>query len=498
MSTTAARGCALGIALILLLAGCALPARHPSVPPSSHAVPYPRSRIVTKVSWDFSALENLRRAHGSDIWPCTWAADGNLYCAWGDGGGFDGDSDNIGRVSLGFARITGFPDSHIPGSFVGRNVWGATPDYAESAATFGGKVDTMISVAGVLYAHGALWTSDNTPDPVHRGSDGPLHTLIWSTDLGRSWERAPWAGDPLGSFLNFGENNFGALDSFVYIYYERPGDQTRVYLKRVLNTQLTSDPRVPGAYQYLTGVDPTGGAVAWSAAESAATPVFVDPNGAAVDVVYNAPIGRFLLTSGHFPGKTDADNSAQRVGLFEGPHPWGPWSTVGYYDTWGNLGPESFGDYLGLRFPTKWISADGKTLWGVFSSLGRYDSFNLVKMELTVAGSIPEIRLPARAAVLGPGSVVTARGYGSGLRWSVARVNRGTAPDSQAVQIASGAGRSLTFSVPLDTQGGDVVRVTLLGRGGSVYRDYRINATSPLAAAPESQSAATHAGIRAP
>jgi hypothetical protein len=489
---------AVAVAVLLMLSGCAVTARHESFPPGSHPAPYPRSRVITQVSWDFSALETLRRAHGSDIWPCTWAADGNLYCAWGDGGGFDGDSDNVGRVSLGFARITGSPDLKNPGSFVGRNVWGAAPDYAESQATFGGKVATMISVNGVLYAHGSLWTHENTSDPEGHGSDGPLHTLIWSTDLGRTWQRAPWAGDRLGTFLNFGQNNSGALDSFVYVYYNRPGDQSRIYLKRVLNTQLTSDPRAPGVYEYLTDVNAAGEAVSWSSVEADAGAVFTDPNGAALEVVYDAPIGRFLLTSGHFPGGGDADSSAQRVGLFEGPHPWGPWSTVGYYDTWGNLGPESYGDYLGLRFPTKWISADGKTLWGVFSSLGRYDSFNLVNVRLRVARSIPELRSPAQGTALMPGAAVTARGAGPHLRWSVERFNTGPVPSTDPAQIASGNGRSMTFRVPLDARAGDVLRITLEGRGGRVYRDYPVNAGSPVAAGPESGSAATPAGIRAP
>jgi hypothetical protein len=483
---------ALVFSLLVLLAGCALPMRHAAIPSSTLPNPYPRSRIVTGVSWDFSAIDSLRRAHGSDIWPCTWAADGNLYCAWGDGGGFDGDSDTVGRVSLGVARITGTPDLKRSDSFVGRNVWGAAPDYAESAATFGGKVDTMISINGVLYAHGSLWTHENAADPVRQSRNGPLRTLIWSTDLGRTWQRAPWAGSSLGAFLNFGENNSGALDSFVYEYYQRPGDQLHVYLKRVLNTQLTSDPRTAGVCQYLTGIDAAGDPVSWSTVEADAGSVFTDPNGAAVEVVYDAPIGRFLLTSGHFPGGTDAANSAQRVGLFEGPHPWGPWSTIGYYDTWGNLGPESFGDYLGLRFPTKWISADGKTLWGVFSSLGRYDSFNLVKVSLTVAKSIPELRAPAGGTTLRPGAVVKAWGTGSRLRWSVQRLN------APAAQIATGTGRSLTFTVPLDAGSNDVVRIVLQGRDGGVYRDYRITADGPAAAVRGSESAATPAEIRAP
>jgi hypothetical protein len=177
---------------------------------------------------------------------------------------------------------------------------------------------------------------------------------------------------------------------------------------------------------------------------------------------------------------------------------------VGYYDTWGNLGPESYGDYLGLRFPTKWISADGKTLWGVFSSLGRYDSFNLVKVRLTVASSIPEVKSPAQGAALTPGAAVTTRGAGSRLRWSIERFNTDTGPGADPVPgtspayVASGKGRSITFTVPLDARAGDVLRITLAGRGGRVYRDCPINTASPVAAGPQPGSAATPAGTRAP
>ena len=41
-----------------------------------------------------------RKAPGSDNWPTTWASDGSVYAAWGDGGGFGN-----ARVSLGFARL---------------------------------------------------------------------------------------------------------------------------------------------------------------------------------------------------------------------------------------------------------------------------------------------------------------------------------------------------------------------------------------------------------
>src|SRR5471030_1243997 len=68
-----------GIALTLMLTACTM---------GGVRSPYPRSRLIEAVSWDFSTIESHRKALGSDLWPCAWAADGNLYCAWGDGGGF--------------------------------------------------------------------------------------------------------------------------------------------------------------------------------------------------------------------------------------------------------------------------------------------------------------------------------------------------------------------------------------------------------------------------
>src|SRR3954470_2725984 len=47
------------------------------------APPYPQSKVITGVSWDLSTVKSLRKAAGSDIWPTAWAADGNLYGAWG-------------------------------------------------------------------------------------------------------------------------------------------------------------------------------------------------------------------------------------------------------------------------------------------------------------------------------------------------------------------------------------------------------------------------------
>jgi hypothetical protein len=49
------------------------------------------------------------------------------------------------------------------------------------------------------------------------------------------------------------------------------------------------------------------------------------------------------------------------LGIYDAAEPWGPWTTVFYTETW-DVGPGETS-----CFPTKWMSADGKSLYLVFS-----------------------------------------------------------------------------------------------------------------------------------
>ena len=350
--------------------------------------PYPASRLITGVRWSFSGARPLRKANGSDIWPCTWALDDALYCAFGDGGGFDGNDDHIGRVSLGFARVTGAPRLGDPASYRGRNVWGAPP-YAECRATFGGKIGSLIAVDGVLYGAGGLWTHENARDPVATNEAGTLLRLVWSSDLGRTWQVAPWeASEDIGSFLQFGRDGQNAPGGYIYDYFVRPHDATHVYLRRIPANAMRRDPNASHADQYLAFVSRTGDAVSWSPRKIDAVAVFTDPeNMIGPAVVYDAGLGRYLMTIGHDPSGRVADASPGQLGVFEAPHPWGPWRTIYYSDTWGRFPDSTRGDFLGLTFPSKWISADGRTLWGVYSGPGGLDAFNLVRARLRATGA---------------------------------------------------------------------------------------------------------------
>src|SRR3569833_2206958 len=245
--------------------------------------PYPQSTVVTSLTGDLSSTTTQRKAPGSDIWTMTWAADGNLYGGWGDGGGFQGDNTN-GRVSLGFARILGVPIIGSSTSYSGQNVWGRAPNFAENLATFGGKPRDMISVDGVLYAQAGVWTAANCgcPDPTLKSGTGNKDsTTVYSSDFGKSWQIAPWTGST-GISLQFGQDYKGAIDPlWVYYYYQRDitlgTNSTNVYLSRVRKADLLVDPATAGHTQYIKDVDASGNPV-WSTTESDSAVVFHDAN----------------------------------------------------------------------------------------------------------------------------------------------------------------------------------------------------------------------------
>jgi hypothetical protein len=346
-------------ALCLLCLGCGGSGSGPVDPPVCPVLagpPYPQSDAISGATWDFAGL--VRLAPGSDLWPTTWGSDDQVYTSWGDGGGFGG-TDADGRVSLGFGRIRGSPPNPE-----GENVWGGKG--AAHPATFEGKATGIVSIGGVLYA----WVNMQNGEP-------PDTRLAWSGDAGATWTLADWrfqgrpgGFDPL-TFLNFARDNAGARDDFVYAYGKRwsggddPFAGRNSYLARARGDRL----REEGAYEFFVGLDEDCGTI-WSADIRSARAVISDPAGIdAPNVVWNPGLGRFVAT-------TARSQQVQRLLVLDAPEPWGPWTTIAGYDDWGGFGPS---ESLGYSIPTKWISADGLTLWVVFSASVTLDSFNLVR-----------------------------------------------------------------------------------------------------------------------
>ena len=343
-----------GLLLLILLSANALQATDS---------PYPPSEVIQGIKWHREMLRTA--APGSDLWPVTWGPDGHIYTSWGDGGGFAGTNSD-GRVSMGFARLEGPPER-----FVAVNVNGGKNASHPASFPKKGKTGGIISVGGTLY--GWLNRQDGTWPDVNR-------SLIWSDDRAASWKQSPWqwpkgkGNFKPGTFLQFGRDYSGARDSYVYFYGRSQtgwAEGSHGYMGRVHRTKL----KTRSAYQLFAGLD-SGGVPTWSRDENQRKPHFSDPAGVeGVQVVYNAAIKRYLLTAHRGDQGT--------LGIFDASEPWGPWTTVAYYDNWLNIrGTGIRREMLFINIPTKWISKDGKTLWTIFT--GGQDRFMLVKATLTL------------------------------------------------------------------------------------------------------------------
>ncbi|MBN2272638.1 MAG: DUF4185 domain-containing protein, partial [Sedimentisphaerales bacterium] len=301
-----------------------------------NAGPYPASDI--KIEW--AAAETIvRKAKGGDNWPNTWADDGHLYTAYGDGWGFEPKVEE--KLSLGISRIEGGP-----GDFVGINIRSKTGERVGQGSA-GAKASGMLCVDGVLYM--LVRNTGNSQ-------------IAWSADHGVTWEWSKWKfeksfGAP--TFLNFGKDYAGARDDYVYIYshdadsaYE-PAD--RMVLARVPKVSI----RDRGAYEFFVEREQGSGAV-WSKDIGERGAVFENPSKCyRSGISYNAGLRRYLWCQTIY-GKEDMRFEGG-IGVFEAGELWGPWRTVFYTEKW-DIGP---GETSSM--PPKWMSQDGRTCYLVFS-----------------------------------------------------------------------------------------------------------------------------------
>ena len=301
------------------------------------SAPYPQSTVIT--GWEIDWDSRIKVAVGSDNFPVTWADDDKQYTNWGDGCGFVENCVRFGSnyFSWGVASITGSVDN-----LVGQNL-----DWSNQHPP--GKSYGIVSIDGVLYQ----WYGAGSCDAFFNYT-----RLAMSTDHGRTWSTASWdlkRSDNIFNpgILNFGKDYAGARDTYVYHYFIAGGGRCTITIPG--NVVLARVPKdkilVRNDYEFFSG---TASVPAWSAQPTDATPVFHDPAGVGwnVSVSYNPAVDRYLLMTDHGPA---SGFGTGRAGLFDAPEPWGPWTTVDYWDDWGGYN----GAFFYYNFSNKWTAEYG-------------------------------------------------------------------------------------------------------------------------------------------
>lgn len=318
--------------------------------------PYPSSTVLQGIDLNWSTHQ--RHATGSDNWQLTWADDDHQYCPWGDGGGFGGTND-IGRVSLGVARVEGDSDH-----YTGHNVWGGFEP--ERPAQFPGKSWGMAAVDGALY----MWVSPDNGAWGNMPGHASEVRLYRSDDHGRHWTGAKWMlfaedGVMLPTFIQFGKDYAGAPSRCVYAYFIQPRDTSDfvvqtpgvIYLARCPRDRLMERE----AWEFWR--DGLDDGAAWTTDIARKRAVFADAcngTGWTVSAMHHSTLNRYLVMTEH--GRSLSGN----LGMFDAPTPWGPWTTVAYLD-------HRAGEYFGAEkelemttffwnIPTRWLDNDAFTL----------------------------------------------------------------------------------------------------------------------------------------
>jgi len=364
---------------------------------------------------------SLHTESDGDLWPSTWADDGNLYLMNGDGRGFDLTAPFADIV---MNRLVGTPETGLTGTRLAAGdeiapIWG-------DPASYNRKPTGIVAVDGDGDGRDELYAAiQDLRHGVGGFDDAPNASIAVSRDYGLTWESTdrPMFTDHIFTtifFLDYGKSNRGAAvlgadgASYVYAYgidfnwrdsfSDLVTDPTDLYLARVPAGSI----QMRGTWEFFAGLH--GEHPVWTANEADRQPVLTDTRrvyptlqGTGIRdmtvisqgcVVYNQPLDRYLYTSW----------TEYTFEFYEAPQPWGPWTLFlrkdfGAYPWFGSGAEETCptpknGGYA-TTISSKFISSDGRSMWvqanwfvGVGCGLPNYH-YSLRK--LTVEPFVPSL-----------------------------------------------------------------------------------------------------------
>jgi hypothetical protein len=346
----------------------------PSRPP--RGCPFPQSGEITGIGF----MGQWRTYTHADTWYPSWASDGNLYSPWTDGTVNGVRSTSGGpKATTGQAKIVGADPMELDVICLGL--------HSASPEPYGGRYPCGSLVYEGVWYYGTYCLDLKNP---HLNWDvlGPFVGFRMSRDFGKAWtdtELTPsnslfgesgknGAKVKIGSphFVDFGKNMQYSPDGKAYLTGHgavRPdaqlswisGDQ--VYLIRVEPSPANINDR--SKYEFFAGHDDQG-RPRWTRDFARIQPL-VEWNDRAgcVTMTYNAPLKKYLMCI------TDGFPTIFRMNTYvlESDQITGPWKLVTFMQSFGEQG------YF-VNFPSKFISADGRTAWlsysTNFTNHGRY------------------------------------------------------------------------------------------------------------------------------
>jgi hypothetical protein len=351
-----------------------------------------------------------------DNWHSTWTNDDRVLAGLCDGSGNPWPKVPHRLYNSHLIAITGDPPKLEFGDVPGypQLIVGTTP--RETSRYYG---------FGILAARGTIYQFLSTPDrPFDNNAPHPRFVgakLIYSPDSGitwhnqdgstpvqwESWEersqknmaffKEPGDAFALLTVLQMGKNYEQNKDGYVYIY--SPNGSTEGTMNQLAMCRVPKDRiRDRSAYEFFVSTK-ADGAADWSSDITAHGVVHTFPTGWVntkvhpyswhPSVVYDAPLGVYLMANWGMGCAPDGMwfGKPSYLGFWSAPHPWGPWTQIYEEQEWKPAGEQSARAYQPQIAP-KWIAADGKSFWLVwtdFQFVGPqrpYYSFNTQKVEL--------------------------------------------------------------------------------------------------------------------
>jgi len=318
------------------------------------------------LEWTGPSVPYPEHGQRGDTFPVTWAPDDHLYTSAGDpvtpehGDGLD------------VQRIAGDPPHHTItrlNPMADYRGWGGT----------GPKPTGMICVGGTLYLAFQNASGQQHPNAAAAGVDAVINFghgydahVVTSRDLGRTWTpplaevTAPmFPGRTFGApaFVNFGQDNAGARDGYVYAISGEGWDNgSHCRLGRVPADRVADG----SAWEFVAGFgendDPH-----WTAELAKSVPVLSHPGYlGTVDMLWIAAARRYLLLGWHHKVKSNPDAGSELI-VYDAPEPWGPFTVVHHEDLWETAEMNPYNP----RVPLKWFDGERLEGWLLFSGSWR-------------------------------------------------------------------------------------------------------------------------------